>query len=416
MFTDVQELAGMGGLNSYASGDSLWLVAAQAGIVDVDRWVVAAVLWQAVDAVEQVGERAGVIESRCKRQIAAGMAEGGQLAAINAELAEPGTGKTKVVAFEQRAENISAEGSDCLQTEDFHDGASGTAVANKRIFFATKATSLWEELCREAFKLVTTSVISNQNKLGGDPSSSAALRSSSCKRQPAMSVDIAKGRCVVPEDTEHTQRRYEETASASNSFDHALMQTLHQASRGASKAVQCADARWAGDASAAVTPAVALAGGGVGPLMCVEEALLTMYVVAGFTTGSNLEVADIVEAVKVRRERTSAERTTRLCSHGTVSSVRWKNRCRRENPRELEDLASCNPFSRYSNVVKVRGESLKEKRQSEVEAASVGTEANLVGVPPELQELFRTAARADTARRKQQQVVRVLVPSLLIFC
>ncbi|CAN0122239.1 unnamed protein product, partial [Ascophyllum nodosum] len=63
-FEDVQELQAIGGLNTHTSNNSLWTAAVRAGVVDIERWAVAAVLWQIIHAVERSENRTPCSEER----------------------------------------------------------------------------------------------------------------------------------------------------------------------------------------------------------------------------------------------------------------------------------------------------------------------------------------------------------------
>lgn len=399
VFTSVQELAGMGGLETHATEKSLWAAAAQAGIVDVDRWVAAAVLWQVTDAVATA--------------------------------------------------NACDVGSPHFTHQGSMEAAAGKVLegglSDKHAVVLAEATSLWKELRDEAFLSMLGRSGGSRDK-GATPIAelgphSIALRTPSStpggqeqrEELPALARDTGED----GNDTgQHPRQRYNVLQSDSSSFDLALTCTLALVGRG--------DARQGlGVASqAGVETGNGTLNSGSGFLKCVENMLLHNFVIAGFADGAHLDVSDIVDAVSVRRQRvlSAAAAATATAAAAAASDGRCppggttekeadnlirssKNQRHPAGPSNLGELsvgdrqcslptALSNGESGATRQAIRRGELLCEGDGNSVSAddAAVGVpmEPNvearvLVGIPVELRELFRAAALAKILRQRQQQ-------------
>lgn len=381
MYTDVQELAGIGGLDTQTSENSLWSAAARAGIVDVERWVVAAVLWQAEDAVAST-------DKSCVPAVQS-----------------PGSieGATKIIAG-----------------DDTPDAAA----------VSTKAMSLWEELRDEAFRSVLSRSSKNDNH---DAASNAEPSTSSPAKADTLSTPrkhdhrregplVLVGEDVISHRVDRRAlQRYKDLRSVPSSFDRALMSTLVLASR----------ARAASAAASPTTGDRALVDSGVGgSLDCVEDILLHNFVVAGFADGSCLSVSDIVDAVSTRRQRVDLTATaggplSGGAKEGMDNGVGLdENGHQPAKPQALTELPENHRHRLSRGELVPRGETRaasaikgKEEPMSDDNAVAVPTSMEtdaesrlLLGIPAELQELFRAASLAGVVRKKQQQQQHVSHP------
>lgn len=396
VFTNVQELAGMGGLETHATEKSLWAAAAQARVVDVDRWVVAAVLWQATDAV------------------------------VTAYVRSVGPPH---VSCQEPKKTAAAEG--------LEGGSS-----DKRAVVLKEATSLWKELRDEAF----LSVLGQSSRSGDQdampvaekyPSSTALSTPSSAPggQEQRKDILVLAGETREDEnDTEQHRQRYKVLQSDSRHFDLALMRSLALAGKGG-----------VGLGLAAATQAGAEAGSGGmdlgnGSLKCIENILLHNFVIADFADGSRLDVSDIVDTVSVRRQRVLSAAAAAAAT--VAAAVDGRNPCRGtakkdanslfrpsktrdhpEGPLQVDGLSQGNRHSSLPIELSPgetgatrrtiqRAVSLSEGDGDAVSAddAAVGVSMEssleariLVGIPVELRELFRAAALAKMARQQQQQ-------------
>lgn len=389
MFTSVQELAGMGGLATHATDKSLWTAAAQAGIVDVDRWIVAAVLWQVTGAV----------------------------AAANAH----GAGS---LHFSRQGSIGAVAGS-----------------SDKHAVVLAEATSLWKELRDEAFLSVLGRSSGGRDQrvtpiVERRPSSTALTPTPGGDEQRQELLALA---CDTGEDgydtEQHPRQRYNVLQSDSSSFDLALMRTLPLAGRGD-----------AGPGLGAATQASAETGGGSlgagdeSP-KCVESILLHNFAIAGFADGSRLDVADLVDAISVRRQRVlSAVTTAAAAADGRCSSrAAEKDTDKLVRPREnqyhplgsfhlgelsLGDRESSLPTDNRQTSLPAESPNGEAGATSQTtgegdgdfvsvgEATGVSMGSNieariLAGIPAELRELFRAAALASIVRQQQQQKNKV---------
>lgn len=384
VYTDVQEVAGIGGLDTQTSENSLWSAAARAGIVDVERWVVAAVLWQAADAV------------------------------ASTDNTSPG----------------SIEGATIVMAGD--DTSDVAAVS-------TKATSLWEELRDEAFRSVLSRSSRNDNN---GTVSNAEPRTSSPAKAGTLSTPRKNGHqregplVPVGEDVvshrvdRRAVQRYKTMRSVPSSFDRALMRTLILASR-------------AGAAAAAASPTVgdraSADSGAGGSLDGVEDILLHNFVVAGFADGSCLSVSDIVDAVSARRQRVALTATAggplsggakEGMDNGVGSDENGHDSAKPQASTELPEdhrhrlsRSELIPRGETRATSAVKG---KEEPKSDDNVVTVsaslqtdGESRLLLGIPAELRELFRAASLAGVVHKKQQQqqqhVSHAKVPSMSIY-
>ncbi|CBN80035.1 hypothetical protein Esi_0022_0146 [Ectocarpus siliculosus] len=378
VYTDVQELAGIGGLDTQTSENSLWSAAARAGIVDVERWVVAAVLWQAADAVAS-------------------------------------TDKSCVPAVQSP---WSTEGATNVMAGD--DTSDAEAVS-------TKAMSLWEELRDEAFRSVLTRSSKNQTHgtvPNAEPSTSSPAKAGTLSTPRKHDHQREGPLVLVGEDVvshrvdRRALQRYEALRSVPSSFDHALTRTLVLASGTGAEAAAAA----AGASPTAGDRASGDSGVG-GSLDCVEDILLHNFVVAGFVDGSCLSVSDIVDAVSARRQRVALTATAggpisggdkEGMDNGVVSD---ENGHRPAKPQALTELPEDHRHRLSRGEPVPRGETLaasvikgEEEPMSDDNAATISSMLEtdvesrlLLGIPAELRGLFRAATLAGVVRKKQQQ-------------
>ena len=415
VFTDVQELVAMGGLDTHASEHSLWVTAARAGIVDVDRWVVAAVLWQAADAVEAASGYTDQIRPPGNKSTGAAASEETNKESNGTALERVAPGKGCV------ADVVLQGGASCEFAERKHIGKgirprgniNGAASTNELALISAEATSLWEELCREAFRSAFDNRSVHQTRSSEDLSTMSAVPSSSHREgQHDIFPFHANSRAIetaVSTGDDLLRQRYSASASISSSFDHALIRTLAVAGRCASGAV-------AGTVVTSTTVTTPGVGSSTAVSMVetsarstrVEEILIYTYAIAGFVDGSGLELGDIVEAVKVRRQRAAiGRRTVEPSLRGTDDgSTGPESAPPPEQTQTLPETRGSNElFSRQRGAVYGPGARTTGGNGDGISAdsASRGTETQLVGIPPELWELFRAAAFADIARKQQQQ-------------
>ncbi|CAM9507860.1 unnamed protein product, partial [Ectocarpus sp. 13 AM-2016] len=376
VYTDVQELAGIGGLDTQTSENSLWSVAARAGIVDVERWVVAAVLWQAADAVASAD-------------------------------------KSFVPAVRSP---VSTEGATKIMAGD--DTSDAAAVS-------TKAMSLWEELRDEAFRSVLSRSIKNENHgrvPNAEPSTSSPAKAGTLSTPRKHDHQPEGPSVLVGEDvvSHHVDRRalqrYKAMRSVPSSFDRALMRTLVLAS-GAGAATEAAAASpTAGDRASWDS-------GEGGSLACVEDILLHNFIVAGFVDGSCLSESDIVDAVSARRQRVALTTTAggpisggakESMDNGVVSNENGHRPAKPQALTELRDdhrhrLSRGEPVprgeTRAASVIKGEEEPTSDDNAATVSVSMLATDVEsrlLLGIPAELRELFRAASLAGVLRKKQQ--------------
>lgn len=378
VFADVQELIGMGGLDTHATEKSLRTAAARAGVEDVDRWVVAAVLWQATDAV----------------------------ATTNCGSTQGSMEKAAATAA------IGLEG-----------GTSDMAAATTRAVAVTQATPLWEELRNEAFRSVLGR--SSSWRYGGGTVPSADFRLASSTGSTPSTPRGQQQRVGLPEPAgetrenesctaQHPRQRYAAMQSTWGSFDRALVGALVLVDRGNMVPRFSATTVGGGETGELNSDVVG------SPLKCAEGILLLTFVIAGFADGSGLGVSDIVDAVCARRKRvhsaaaatTGGSRYSRDIIEGGDGALGGsrKNTSQPGGPRGLEGLSE-------SGRPCVSGLPTRETGTTDVEetlandngaVAGVSMETDiesslLVGIPVELRELFRTAALAQAIRQKPQE-------------
>lgn len=391
VFTDVQELVGMGGLDTHATEKSLRTAAARAGVEDVDRWVVAAVLWQATDAVAKTD---------CPQSPRQGSME-----------------------TEAATAAVGLEGG----TPDM------TAATTPKVVL-TQATPLWEELRNEAFRSVLGRSSSWRYEERTVPSadvqpSSATGSTPSTPRGQAQraGVPVLAGETSANEGciAQHPRQRYAALQSTWGSFDRALVGALVFVGRG-NMVPKLSTTTLGGGQTGNVNSDVA------GSLKSVEGILLHTFVIAGFADGSGLGVSDIVDAVSTRRKRVlsaaaaAAATTAGSPSCGIIEEGNGalvgsnKNTCRPGGPRGLEglpesgrrcvnDLSTRETGTADIELRPVRVDGEQETLANDngaVDGVSMETDMEsrlLVGIPVELRELFRTAALAQAIRRKPQQ-------------
>ena len=398
VFTSVQELAGTGGLETHATEKSLWAAAAQAGVVDVDRWVVAAVLWQVTDAAATAN------------------------------------------ACDVRPSRFWLQGSTQAATAA-GQGLEGGSPDNHAVVLA-EATSLWKELRDEAFLSVVGRSTRGSRDQGATPIAEAGPSSTALgppsptprgqeNKQQDESLVLGRGASEDGDDAgtgQHPRRRYSALQSDSSSFDVALMHTLALAGRGDVGQGLGAAAR-----AGAVTKR-GTAKPGSGCLECVEDILLHNFAIAGFADGSCLGVSDIVAAVSVRRQRvlsataaSGGRRSSRGIAEKSAENLPRSMKNQQHpvgSPRLGEPSGGVRQCS-LPSTEQTRGEAgatrqvvRREKDTSEGDGdptASAGdspvgmpmepsVEARVVaGIPIELRELFRAAALAKMLRQQQQQ-------------
>lgn len=433
MFTDVQELAAMGGLDTHASENSLWVTASRAGIVDVDRWVVAAVLWQATDAVEQT------VRSGRTDQIQPPPWERskGATAPEEEKNEEPNRTALETVAPGKNScadAVVMQAGASCASAEGKHIGEGGVRIqkdvtgattAKELALVSAEATSLWEELCQEVFRSVLDSNRNaHQTRLREGSSALSAARSPSSQREgqqeaPPSQAGTGAIEPAVSEGNDRLRQVYGASTSNSSSFDHALVRTLQMAGHCTSEAVTSIGVK----STVAVTPETTAANivKASARSTCVEEILIYTYAIAGLADGSGLELADIVEAVKFRRQRAATGgRTTKPSLRGagggrtgpeSVSPLRERTQT------VLESRESKAVFSRQGGAAYKLGARTTDGNGEGSSAADAlgGTETQLVEIPAELRQLFRAAALADSARKQQQQHQHQVEQGVIIY-
>ncbi|CAB1098133.1 unnamed protein product [Ectocarpus sp. CCAP 1310/34] len=373
VYTDVQELAGIGGLDTQTSENSLWSAAARAGIVDVERWVVAAVLWQVADAVASTDK------------------------SFVPSVRSPG----------------SMEGASEIMAGD--DTSDAAAVS-------TKAMSLWEELRDEAFRSVLSRSIKNENHgrvPNAEPSSSSPVKAGTLSTPRKHDHQREGALVLVGEDVvshrvdRRALQRYKALRSGPSSFDRALMRTLVLASgAGAAAAAAAASPTAGGRAS--------WDSGVGGSLDCVEDILLHNFVVAGFVDGSCLSVSDIVDAVSARRQRVALTATAGgLISGGAKEGMdngvaSDENGHRPAKPQALTELPEDHRHrlsrgepvpqgeTRAASVVKGEEDPMSDDNAVAVSVSMLETDVEsrlLLGIPAELRELFRAASLAGVGHQ-----------------
>lgn len=375
VFTDVQELAAMGGLNTHASEKSLWNSVARAGIVDVDRWVAAAVLRQATDAVATADE--------------------GSIGAMTA----------------------AAGGQE--------HGTAGLATATTKLAAVVKeAASLWEELREQAFLSVL-----GRGKRGSCQDTTPGAELSPCAAAPttpatATGEEQRAGLLIAAADAsgggggaeQRTRQRYDTLRADPRSFDGALTRTLVLAGRGDAGRGFTATTQPDADAETAGVSSL-------GSPICVEDILLHNFVIAGFAHGSRLEVSDIVDAVSVRRQRALAAATAVEAVAGSVSrgpaeeddgNVAGPRKHPNRSEGELSESKLRHKLPTEQATGEEGGATLSGSRRGAaggdmVDGEDASVEADLktrgvlVGIPAELRGLFRAAEVVRVVRKKQQQ-------------
>lgn len=410
----------MGGLDTYGSGEALGIMATRAGIVDIDRWVLTAVLRQVIDAVEATEgcARSSYAEDTCTRPMGA-LVEALPLAAANEndglsaateDVADFGTRSEEATFSEQHTPSGGTwKGQQCR-----HEGAidannndgDGPLPADESEPYKTEASLLWEQVCRDAYCRVmgTVAIILQPSEKYPNPAIPYAYGPSPGETNHTMAIALS-GRhedgVAMARNTDNARQRYFESTSKSYFFDQALLQTLVQASSGSAQAVPTATAGCVkGDAHLVATQADK----GLALPVCAEEQLLYTYAMAGFAEGSDLELTDLVEAITARRERESARQPAGCCSLGTTKdTIRLKNICKGK-PRAFEQVNNLPPSS---GEVEGTWDMEKEDKATKLEI-SVGVRPALIGIPPELQALFQATAEAQAVRgRLYHQTVRL---------
>lgn len=398
MYVDVQELACTGGLDTHSSEKSLWTAAAQAGIVDVDRWVVAAVLCQVTDATETTCEWG--VGSRCPQ--------------------------ARPCRAQQR---VAAEGA----MEDDTSSVVQAAHNNRDVVLA-EAKSLWEELRDEAFQSVLGRSIQGADRVAVSiaelqPSSSEAvgsLLSPNEEAKQANRVAVAgETAAAVVAPVNHVdvfeqphRQRYNALSLSPGYFDHALMKTLVLAGR-------CR----AGSQSAVVGPVASetavAESATAGSFQRVDDILLHNFVIAGFADGSRLNLSDIVDAVIVRRQRSAlgvpavSPPGSNLMDGGNENEDnRGRSQGSRPPMEKLEDDARGRRFSgeeagpvvpgdgqlRTDYFVDEGGGAARNQNAAGSGSTATGTTSKyLVGIPAELRALFGAAGLAAEMRKRQQR-------------
>lgn len=329
---NVQELAGSGGLNTHASGSRLWVAAARAGIVDVERWIAGAVLWQIVEAVEEgivvphhcVKPESTTIELATANS---GNYRGDQPAAVVDEMVDNGTEPTAGHHKEGRS-------GAALDTMVVHDEtrAAGSRQGNDISATLSPATSLWANLRSEAFGLVLgrrtgNTNISGNTKINDDEVSSRGDNCTTTSKRPLSTQNMLS--CADPSQTPPYRCAIN---SRPDSFDRALLQALPRVAAtvnstppqlgGAGSVVT--DAGWmVARQGAEVLVSAQLPSQKTGTSVAcstfsVEEALLFAFANSGFEEKSSLTVSDIVQAVKLRRQRRETVMRAR-----DLTSVPW---------------------------------------------------------------------------------------------
>lgn len=389
----------MDGLDTYTSGNSLWVVAAKAGVVDVERWVVAAVLWQAVDALEVSVESSGDHNDTraCDRSTKPGRGEQMEVEeAFRRDLRMGNDEDAECFVCDPSRSSPGGQDEGGVVIGDVGGTVEPAAEVDEEMATAA-ASSLWEELRREAFTLVLGRHTAEEDTPSGGHlpvSRGGSRRGQYAERVLPSEVATTNGGRVNTHNSSadlHPLHKYHSQRPDTCSFDHALVRTLVQASRVVRSTAEAS-------ISSATIEAT--------EQMCVEEALLYMYAMAGFVQGSGLGIADLLEAVKIRRERTSARGGAR-CSRCSATAGRLSNdRCTLKS-LAVEDTASNGRVSFDSGGVE---QATTTAAVEGVAEKPMGTERTLAGMPTELLELFRTAALAEDIRRRQapQQGVRLL--------
>ncbi len=371
VFTDVQELAAMGGLDTHASESSLWNAVAQAGIVNVDRWVVAAVLRQATDAVAT--------------------ADAGSIGPVTA----------------------AAGGQE-------HETADLAAATIKCAVVVKEAASLWEELREEAF----LSVLGRSNRRSGQDTAPGAELSpgtagpsttpiaSGEEQRPEILIATADASGGGDGTEQRTRRRYDTLRANPRSFDIALTRALALAGRGG-----------AGRRFAAATQADAGTGhvSLLGSPTRIEDILLHNFVIAGFARGSHLDVSDVVNAVSVRRQRALSAAAAVEAAAGSASrgaaeeddvNVAGSSNYQGRPEGELSEGTRRRVLPAEETTGEEVGATLSENERGAagaewVDGEDASVEADLktgvlAGIPAELRGLFRAAELVRVERKRQQ--------------
>lgn len=332
VFTSVQELVGTGGLDTHASGGSLWATVAQAGLVDVERWVVGAVLLQVVETVEEV-----------------------EVSRLGARTGSTTTQFCVTEAANEGSEPV--EGVNPIVVDDT-DRAVGAEVGIEKGAASSAATSLWEELRSEAFDLVLGKTPGTTHLEGRKAPGLVLVQYPSNvglnDDHMVLAGENRKPPCESRDSVQNTLARADSSpallcqyarSSRSNCFDRALMQALSRAGVITSSIAQqyqgtactVAGAGWAAAATGTVvaleSPPKFAGAKSTSTALSVEETLLFAFVNSGLAKNSNLTVSDIVDAVKIRRERETAN----ICTGNpaTVSRDTGFTECGRgDSPRD----------------------------------------------------------------------------------
>lgn len=403
----------MGGLDTHTSGNSLWVAAAQTGIVDIDRWVVAAVIWQSIEAVEGAHECTECCEDPIERSVEAIVVEKNEEPrAIIEGVIEPRKSQMQEVLSDGGVCNMGEKNEFIAVEKDAKNSAGRVRASSQRVLSSIEARAFWEELCCEAFKLV----LSRRNVGYGEPNEgsrylSPAFSSSDTRYTKDSTLKYtSEGDILVPKNPQDPRQRYVRMKSASDSFDRALMHALARAGPSTPKVVPVAGDEWPTPAEA--SPTTANLGIAFAESMSMEDCLLHNFAIAGFADGSGLKVTDIIEVITEYRIKASATRTTSGYSKIThEDKIRLKAQYWHKQPRAVEGSTSGNALSGESGVTEMPEVNSAEKiRETNDVDAYLGSDLHHAETRPDLRELLRVAAYAKNIRRQQcQQRVRILL-------
>lgn len=465
-FVDVQELAGTGGLETYASEKALWVAVEEGGIVDVDRWVVAAVLWQAIASVERAG-KPGASQTKMSRKAATSTTTSAERAMPGIEPISMAGGEARHVPSAPPAYVLPPESRTGFSDAGAHEVAADTidkryptikALGQRTgrkecFFFVHEATRLWEELCHQVFRRVLVSRMSqdterrsrlSQNSSCPSSSSTCAEHEQICANQRLQRAALEDDVAATSDKSQHAQLVCLDTVkTTTRTFEHALAQTIGQEG--------CCRASTTGDQklvfAQVVSEAKARAKGTtenatpqtLRTIMSIEDILLFAFATAGFAEGSGLSIHDIVLAVKVRRERKarfkadapkaparpspsneSSDTDSRMNTlhHSRVMSAASAHEARAKGDRDHEAVETFCGGHDGCFLGECMAEGGVEEAELHADARSGGrvypdrdtpqedqTQLSpcLAGVPAELSALFKASIDAALIRKRQHQ-------------
>lgn len=381
----MQELVATGGLDTNASDNSLWALAAKAGIVDVDRWVVAAMLWHVVDTVEEEAKRRARCSDTSNYYCPCTTAEEASVVSSSAASGggHPGSRKSPEEGVLTGRDSRGGSGEN---NNPEANGEQESLSANRKtasLLAATKARSLWEEVRHEAFRLVISDDADFDLSVSSGDISLSSLPRGAMREYKNNDPAIRKRQLSAEDDPEYLWWRFAEYGS----FDHALRMTLVQAGRRGSK------------------PTYVALHSIVVCEMRMELQLLYTYAVAGFAEDSGLDLKDIVDAVRVRRARASSKPCSPVpaCAYCPRTSTKKESGITREPQLTTEwEKAAVAPEANAEEECRHRHRKMTMMEEQQL----------VIGVPPELQELFRAATLAQDLRTQHRVSELFLRPSV----